>query len=100
MLSKGFTYKHENIRLEKMHFYFSPPYKNFNMSAIHQKITKGLGPNNLVRQVRYEFNNKTRMLTIVENQYLMIGKVVKITYIVSNQEERKLKLNKIDNASR
>lgn len=82
-----------------MFFHFSPPYKNFNMSAVHQKMTHGQGLNNLVRQVRYEFNNKTRVLTIMENPN-MIGKVVKITYIVSSQEERKLKLQKINDNSR
>lgn len=30
----------------------------------------------------------------------MIGKVIKITYIVSSQEERKLKLQKINDISR
>jgi len=97
MLSKGFIYKHEKVILEKMYFQFSPPYKNFSISAIHQKITHN---NYLIRQVKYQFNNKTRILNIMENPNLMIGKKIKITYIVNSQEERKLKLNKINNAGR
>jgi hypothetical protein len=94
MLNKGFIYKHENVKLEKMIFHFSPPYNNFKISGIHQKVTPIL-----LRQVYYEFNNKTKILTILESPN-QIGKKIKITYIVSNQEERKLKLNKIINASR